>query len=113
MAEVEKYGSTKRFGVRYGRTLKERFGKIEKEQRKWHKCPYCNQLKVRRLSLGIWQCRKCGVKFTGKAYSTKEKISFEETKEKEKKETEESKNEDEMLDESKEESKTEEISEES
>jgi len=29
MAETEKYKSTKRFGARYGRRLKERFGKIQ------------------------------------------------------------------------------------
>jgi hypothetical protein len=23
---------------------------------------------VRRVALGIWQCEKCGVKFTGRAY---------------------------------------------
>lgn len=80
MAEIEKYGSTKRFGARYGRRLKERFGKIEMEQRKKQKCPYCSALKVKRIALGIWGCRKCGVKFSGKAYSVTKKITFEEEK---------------------------------
>ncbi len=74
MAEIEKYGSVKRFGSRYGRKLKERFGKIETEQRKKQKCPYCSALKVKRLALGIWECRKCKAKFTGKAYSVSKKI---------------------------------------
>jgi large subunit ribosomal protein L37Ae len=81
MAEVEKYGSTKRFGARYGRKLKERFGKIEKEQRKKQKCPYCSALNVKRVAIGIWNCRKCGAKFTGKAYSVKNKILREPEKE--------------------------------
>jgi len=68
MAE-EKAKSIKRFGPRYGRTIKKRFGKLEVEQRKLHKCPFCNQIKVKRLSRGIWQCRKCDSKFTGKAYT--------------------------------------------
>ena len=74
MAEIEKYGSVKRFGARYGRRLKERFGKIETEQRKKQKCPYCSAIKVKRLAIGIWQCRKCKAKFTGKAYSVGKKI---------------------------------------
>ncbi|MCM2325436.1 MAG: 50S ribosomal protein L37ae [Candidatus Woesearchaeota archaeon] len=61
--------STKRFGARYGRRTKLQFGLIERDQRSWHKCPYCKELKVRRLSVGIWQCRKCMAKFTGKAYN--------------------------------------------
>ena len=75
MAEIEKYGSVKRFGARYGRRLKERFGKIEKEQRRKQKCPYCSALKVKRIAAGIWNCRKCGVKFAGKAYSVGKKIT--------------------------------------
>lgn len=73
MAETEKYKSTKRFGARYGRKLKERFGKIESIQRKKQKCPYCSAPKVKRIAIGIWECRKCGVKFAGKAYSVDKK----------------------------------------
>ena len=69
MAHKTRYGSVKRFGARYGRNIKEKFGKIESEQRRLHKCPYCNFVKVKRASLGIWQCKKCGVKFTSKAYT--------------------------------------------
>jgi large subunit ribosomal protein L37Ae len=79
MAEIEKYGSVKRFGARYGRKLKERFGKIEKEQRKKHKCPYCSAIKVKRMALGIWKCSKCDSKFTGRAYSIAHK-KFKEIK---------------------------------
>jgi large subunit ribosomal protein L37Ae len=81
MTEAEKFKAMKRFGARYGRKMKERFGKIEKEQRKYHKCPYCAAVKVKRLAIGIWNCRKCGAKFTGKAYTTTKKISIEEVPE--------------------------------
>ena len=47
---------------------------VETEQRKLHKCPYCSKVAVKRVSLGIWQCRKCNVKFAGKAYSITRKI---------------------------------------
>jgi len=58
----------KRFGARYGRKPKNSFGKIEALQRAKYKCPYCNKLGVKRVAMGIWQCRKCDVKFAGKAY---------------------------------------------
>ena len=74
MKTEEKLGSVKRFGARYGRKLKIKFSKIETEQRKLHKCPYCNKIAVKRIVLGIWNCRKCGAKFTGKAYSVTRKI---------------------------------------
>jgi len=70
MAKIKKeLGSIKRFGARYGRTLKLKLAKIEKEQRKKHKCPYCSSLHVKRVAAGIWSCRKCKAKFTGKAYT--------------------------------------------
>ena len=77
MVKVEKLGSAKRFGARYGSKPKHKFAKIEKEQRKKHRCPYCNNLKVKRIAVGIWHCRKCNSKFTGKAYSVAKPVSFE------------------------------------
>jgi len=74
VTKSEKLTATKRFGSRYGRTVRYKFIEIEREQRKLHKCPYCNKVAVKRLSVGIWHCRKCNSKFTGKAYSVKEKI---------------------------------------
>jgi len=67
-------GSVKRFGARYGRKPKLKFSKIEAEQRKLHKCPYCNKTAVKRVAVGIWHCRKCNAKFTGRAYSITKKI---------------------------------------
>lgn len=80
--EVEKLGSAKRFGPRYGRTPKYKLAKIEAIQHGVHVCPYCHAPKVKRLSAGLWQCRKCNAKFTGKAYSLK-KIILKEEKEEE------------------------------
>tara|TARA_Y100000310_G_C20263135_1_gene614561 strand:- start:74 stop:397 length:324 start_codon:yes stop_codon:yes gene_type:complete len=83
-AKIEKLGSAKRFGSRYGSKPKHKFAKIEKEQRKKHLCPYCNTLKVKRVAVGIWHCRKCNSKFTGKAYTVSKTLSFEEPKSEEK-----------------------------
>ena len=68
MAKTKKVKSAGRFGARYGRKIKERVIKIESKQRKWQKCPYCKNNRAKRLAVGIWQCRKCDKKFTGKAY---------------------------------------------
>lgn len=60
---------TKRFGARYGRRTKKAFAKIESQHRGKHKCPYCNKEAVKREAVGIWECKKCFVKFAGKAYT--------------------------------------------
>lgn len=82
--KIEKLGSAKRFGARYGSKTKHKFAKVEKEQRKKHRCPYCNNVKVKRVAVGIWHCRKCNSKFTGKAYSVAKSVSVEETEEEKK-----------------------------
>ncbi len=65
---TRKVGSAGRFGVRYGKTIRQRIIDVEKKQRKLQKCPYCHRLKVKRVSLGIWECKKCDSKFTNRAY---------------------------------------------
>ncbi|MBU1201321.1 MAG: 50S ribosomal protein L37ae [Nanoarchaeota archaeon] len=74
MAKKASYPSTKRFGSKYGKRLRDKYGSIESEQRKKHICPYCHYEQVKRLAIGIWNCKKCGAKFTSKAY-TVSKIS--------------------------------------
>jgi len=69
---TKKVGSAGRYGARYGRKLRSRVITVEKVQRNKQKCPYCNRLTAKRLSPGIWQCKKCESKFTGKAYKVGE-----------------------------------------
>lgn len=83
MAKKKLKLSTKRFGPRYGPRIKNKNAQIEAVQRSKQICPYCKKMAVKRVSAGIWHCRKCGKKFTGKAYSIKEKISKEESSEEE------------------------------
>ena len=61
--------STKRFGTRYGARLKKKFAEIESQQKMTYPCPYCTYIKVKRVSMGVWQCKKCESKFSSKAYS--------------------------------------------
>lgn len=89
-------GLSKRFGARYGRKTRYKHALIEAESRKTHKCPYCNKIGVKRIAIGIWNCRKCKAKFTGRAYTPirKKRISEEqETVEEFEEVTEESKEE--------------------
>ncbi|MCS7125379.1 MAG: 50S ribosomal protein L37ae [Aigarchaeota archaeon] len=59
----------KRFQARYGSTLRKKVAEIEHEQRALHICPRCSMPRVRRVSTGIWACRRCGYKFAGGAWA--------------------------------------------
>jgi len=65
---MAKVGPSGRYGVRYGRTIRSKINKIEKKQKSRQICPQCKHKAVKRVSSGIWQCRKCNNKFAGKAY---------------------------------------------
>jgi large subunit ribosomal protein L37Ae len=69
MGRTKKVGRAGRFGARYGVTLRQRVAKIEMNMKTLHKCPSCQTKAVRRVSTGIWGCRKCGYTFTGGAYT--------------------------------------------
>ncbi|MFP4656863.1 MAG: 50S ribosomal protein L37ae [Candidatus Woesearchaeota archaeon] len=58
-----------RFGVRYGKSIREKMSRTEGLVQKNKKSPFCNKNTVRRLSSGLWECTKTGIKFTGKAYA--------------------------------------------
>ena len=61
-------------GPRYGRTVRKRRAEIEAELRKRHRCQKCGAKAVKRVSVGVWKCLKCGVTFSGGAYSPSTKI---------------------------------------
>ena len=69
MAAKKKFKSVNRFGARYGIKIKKRLGPLESQQKDTYVCPVCKKKKVKRQSLGIWQCKKCSSKFAGKAYT--------------------------------------------
>ena len=60
--------SIKGFGAKYGRKIRGQLGKFLEIKNKEKKCPYCNAMKVKRIAAGIWECKKCNKKFTGRAY---------------------------------------------
>jgi len=70
MTKTKKVSSTGRFGVRYGKKIREEVLLVERRQKQKQKCPFCKK-NVKRLAKGIWQCNKCKKKFTAGAYYIK------------------------------------------
>lgn len=71
MPRTNKVGITGRFGARYGRKAKRSVKQVEENMKKKHVCPKCDRPGVKRVSAGIWKCKKCGNVFTGGAYTPK------------------------------------------
>jgi large subunit ribosomal protein L37Ae len=67
-SKSKKSKSSGRFGARYGKRIRARLVQVEEKQRKRQKCPYCEKLGVKRVSKGVWHCRKCGRKFASSTY---------------------------------------------
>lgn len=65
---TKKVKSVGRFGARYGVRIRRRIREIEARQKTWHECPSCAAPRVKRVSTGVWECRKCGHKFAGGSY---------------------------------------------
>ena len=67
MVKTKKVKAAGRFGARYGRSVRLKITEIESIQRKKQKCLFCNGV-AKRLSKGIWQCKKCKKKFASHTY---------------------------------------------
>jgi large subunit ribosomal protein L37Ae len=61
-------------GTRGGATLRKRYGRIMDSLHTYHKCPSCASPSVKRESVGLWACRKCGHTFAGGAYIPSTKL---------------------------------------
>lgn len=68
MPKTRKVGPAGSLGPRYGTVARRRYSSIISTLRTPRECPRCEAVAVRRQSVGIWLCRKCGHKFTGGAY---------------------------------------------
>ncbi|MBN1924031.1 MAG: 50S ribosomal protein L37ae [Nanoarchaeota archaeon] len=68
---TKKVGSAGRFGPRYGAKIRKAVATIEKSQKSRQECPVCRIGSMKRLSKGIYQCKKCNAKIAGKAYTLK------------------------------------------
>jgi large subunit ribosomal protein L37Ae len=69
-----KVGLAGGFGARYGTVARRQYVEIVTGLRSKHECPRCNFQTVKRWSVGVWHCRKCGFKFAGGAYTPTTKL---------------------------------------
>jgi large subunit ribosomal protein L37Ae len=67
-SKLKKVKAAGRFGARYGRSVRAKLAGVEEKQRVKQNCPYCKKFGVKRLSKGIWSCKKCGKKFASDVY---------------------------------------------
>ena len=74
MGRTKKVGLSGGFKARYGATLRKRYVEVMTESKKPHSCPQCHAVAVRRESVGVWKCRRCGITFTGGAYTPSTKL---------------------------------------
>ena len=68
MGRTYKVGPSGSFGARYGTVARKRYSTVITELRAAHECPQCHVPAVKRMSVGIWLCGRCGFKFAGGAY---------------------------------------------
>jgi large subunit ribosomal protein L37Ae len=71
---TRKTGLAGGFGARYGTVTRRRYISIVTGLRSKHECPKCMFKTVKRWSVGVWHCRKCGFKFAGGAYAPTTKL---------------------------------------
>jgi len=74
MGRTYKVGPSGSFGARYGTVARKRYSTIITGLRAAHECPQCHISAVRRLSVGVWVCGRCGFKFAGGAYAPRTKL---------------------------------------
>jgi len=74
LGKMKKVGPTRGLGVRYGATVRKRYMRATAGLRKKHRCPQCGFVKVKRVSVGVWKCKKCEYTFAGGAYMPTTKL---------------------------------------
>lgn len=66
---TKKVGVTGRFGARYGVKPRNELAAVLSVKGRAYECPSCKHMAVKRVSRGIWRCRKCDLTFAGGAYT--------------------------------------------
>ena len=66
--KTKKIAQAGRFGVRYGKKIRESVNAVEIKQRAKQKCPFCSKLAAKRVAKGVWECKYCEKKFASGAY---------------------------------------------
>lgn len=63
-----KVGITRKYGTRYGASLRKIIKKFEVAQHARYLCPFCGKVAVRRRAIGIWSCKACHKVIAGGAW---------------------------------------------
>eukprot|EP01016_Furgasonia_blochmanni_P054529 TRINITY_DN8_c0_g1_i1.p2 TRINITY_DN8_c0_g1~~TRINITY_DN8_c0_g1_i1.p2 ORF type:complete len:166 (-),score=70.27 TRINITY_DN8_c0_g1_i1:312-809(-) len=66
---TKKVGITRKYGVRYGASLRKIIKKFEIQQHAKYFCPFCGKNGMRRVSVGIWHCKPCFKTIAGGAWT--------------------------------------------
>ncbi len=70
MGRTKVVGIAGRFGARYGASVRKKWKEVMERRYAEYTCPYCGTKAVmKRISVGIWQCPKCGSIWAGAAYT--------------------------------------------
>jgi len=67
MGRTKKVGVAGKYGSRYGLRIRRKVVDVEKKKSK--SCPTCGKKQLKRVASGIWECKKCGNKFSGGTYT--------------------------------------------
>lgn len=76
MGKTKKVGPSRGLGARYGSTVRKRYVRVTAGLKKAHRCTQCGFVRVKRVSVGVWKCRKCGHTFAGGAYIPSTKLGI-------------------------------------
>ncbi len=74
MGKTKKVGHARGLGARYGSKVRKRYIRVTAGLKKAHRCPQCGFVRVKRESVGVWKCKKCGYTFAGGAYTPSTKL---------------------------------------
>ncbi|UCG36926.1 MAG: 50S ribosomal protein L37ae [Candidatus Bathyarchaeota archaeon] len=74
MGRTKKIGPTGGLKARYGATVRKRYIEVVTETKRRRRCPQCHMRSIKRQSVGLWRCNKCGLVFTGGAYTPSTKL---------------------------------------
>lgn len=64
----------------YGASLRKQVKKIEISQHARYTCTFCGKVSVKRVAVGIWDCRSCGKTVAGGAYTVSYVLGMGKTK---------------------------------
>jgi large subunit ribosomal protein L37Ae len=58
----------KGLGIKFGATVRRRYGKVYRTLHQKRRCPSCGSLRFGRVASGIWHCPKCNFRIASGAY---------------------------------------------